>query len=198
MKPVNIKKKYDIAYCIFVGVAFIVVIIWQIFHLPLPSWLLTDLPLTDSSFVILQIQVTIAVLPLAIIALITGMSKDTLYGVPVLKYVLRLRPVLLTYNSVAILQMFMIIIAFVSTSYQWYKVHLLEPTREEILAKNKPNENGTYSYIITNDLKGDFTEDELVTFIQNRFVNLKITCDFTYGFSSEQIGYGIIRQFPQD
>ena len=43
MKPVNIKKKYDIAYCIFVGVAFIVVIIWQIFHLPLPSWLLTDL-----------------------------------------------------------------------------------------------------------------------------------------------------------
>ena len=72
MKPVNIKKKYDIAYCIFVGVAFIVVIIWQIFHLPLPSWLLTDLPLTDSSFVILQIQVTIAVLPLAIIALITG------------------------------------------------------------------------------------------------------------------------------
>jgi len=78
------------------------------------------------------------------------------------------------------------------------KVHLLEPTREEILAKNKPNENGTYSYIITNDLKGDFTEDELVTFIQNRFVNLKITCDFTYGFSSEQIGYGIIRQLPQD
>ena len=126
MKPVNIKKKYDIAYCIFVGVAFIVVIIWQIFHLPLPSWLLTDLPLTDSSFVILQIQVTIAVLPLAIIALITGMSKDTLYGVPVLKYVLRLRPVLLTYNSVAILQMFMIIIAFVSTSYQWY--NLLELT----------------------------------------------------------------------
>ena len=126
MKPVNIKKKYDIAYCFFVGVAFIVVIIWQIFHLPLPSWLLTDLPLTDSSFVILQIQVTIAVLPLAIIALITGMSKDTLYGVPVLKYVLRLRPVLLTYNSVAILQMFMIIIAFVSTSYQWY--NLLELT----------------------------------------------------------------------
>lgn len=80
MKPVNIKKKYDIAYCIFVGVAFIVVIIWQIFHLPLPSWLLTDLPLTDSSFVILQIQVTIAVLPLAIIALITGMSKDNYYG----------------------------------------------------------------------------------------------------------------------
>lgn len=75
---------------------------------------------------ILQIQVTIAVLPLAIIALITGMSKDTLYGVPVLKYVLRLRPVLLTYNSVSILQMFMIIIAFVSTSYQWY--NLLELT----------------------------------------------------------------------
>lgn len=126
MKSVNTKKKYDIAYCVFVGLAFITVIIWQIFHLPLPSWLLTDLPLTDSSFVILQIQVTIAVLPLAIIALITGMSKDTLYGVPVLKYVLRLRPVLLTYNSIAILQMFMIIIAFVSTSYQWY--NLLELT----------------------------------------------------------------------
>lgn len=78
------------------------------------------------------------------------------------------------------------------------KVHLLEPTREEILAQNKPNENGTYSYVITNDLKGDFTEDEFVTFIQNRFVNLKITCDFTYGFSSEQIGFGIILQFPLD
>ena len=126
MKSVNTKKKYDIAYCVFVGLAFITVIIWQIFHLPLPSWLLTNLPLTDSSFVILQIQVTIAVLPLAIIALITGMSKDTLYGVPVLKYVLRLRPVLLTYNSIAILQMFMIIIAFASTSYQWY--NLLELT----------------------------------------------------------------------
>ena len=126
MKSVNTKKKYDIAYCVFVGLAFITVIIWPIFRRPLPPWLLTDLPLTDSSFVILQIQVTIAVLPLAIIALITGMSKDTLYGVPVLKYVLRLRPVLLTYNSVAILQMFMIIIAFVSTSYQWY--NLLELT----------------------------------------------------------------------
>ena len=108
MKSVNTKKKYDIAYCVFVGLAFITVIIWPIFRRPLPPWLLTDLPLTDSSFVILQIQVTIAVLPLAIIALITGMSKDTLYGVPVLKYVLRLRPVLLTYNSVSILQMFMI------------------------------------------------------------------------------------------
>ena len=60
------------------------------------------------------------------------------------------------------------------------------------------NTKKKYSYVITNDLKGDFTEDEFVTFIQNRFVNLKITCDFTYGFSSEQIGYGIIRQFPQD
>ena len=70
MKSVNTKKKYDIAYCVFVGLAFITVIIWQIFRLPLSSWLLTDLPLTDSSFVILQIQVTIAVLPLAIIALI--------------------------------------------------------------------------------------------------------------------------------
>ena len=68
----------------------------------------------------------------------------------------------------------------------------------DILAQNKPNENGTYSYVITNDLKGDFTEDEFVTFIQNRFVNLKITCDFTYGFSSEQIGFGIILQFPLD
>lgn len=126
MKSVSVRKKCDLAYCVFVGLAFITVIIWQIFHLPLPPWLLTDLPLTDSSFVILQIQVTIAVLPLAIIALITGMSKDTLYGVPVLKYVLRLRPVFLTYNSIAILQMFMIIIAFVSTSYQWY--NLLELT----------------------------------------------------------------------
>ena len=52
--------------------------------------------------------------------------QGTLYGVPVLKYVLRLRPVFLTYNSIAILQMFMIIIAFVSTSYQWY--NLLELT----------------------------------------------------------------------
>ena len=41
-------------------------------------------------------------------------------------------------------------------------------------------------------------EHELVTFLQNRLVNLKITCDFTCGFSSEQIGYGIILQFPQD
>lgn len=78
MKPVNIKKKYDIAYCIFVGVAFIVVIIWQIFHLPLPSWLLTDLPLTDSSFVILQIQVTIAVLPLAIYGHLDTSRKQSL------------------------------------------------------------------------------------------------------------------------
>lgn len=78
------------------------------------------------------------------------------------------------------------------------KVHLLEPTREDILAEKKPNENGTYSHVITNNLEGNFTEDELVTFLQNRLVNLKITCDFTCGFSSEQIGYGIILQFPQD
>ena len=59
MKSVSVRKKCDLAYCVFVGLAFITVIIWQIFHLPLPPWLLTDLPLTDSSFVILQIQVTI-------------------------------------------------------------------------------------------------------------------------------------------
>ena len=76
------------------------------------------------------------------------------------------------------------------------KVHLLKPTREDILAEKKPNENGTYSHVITNNLEGNFTEDELVTFLQNRLVNLKITCDFTCGFSSEQIGYGIILQFP--
>ena len=54
MKSVNTKKKYDIAYCVFVGLAFITVIIWPIFRRPLPPWLLTDLPLTDSSFVILS------------------------------------------------------------------------------------------------------------------------------------------------
>lgn len=78
------------------------------------------------------------------------------------------------------------------------KIHLQEPTQEEILSKFKPNEKGIYSYYITNNLIGDFAEEEFVSFIQNRTVNLKITCDFTYGFSSEQIGYGINIQFPQD
>ena len=72
------------------------------------------------------------------------------------------------------------------------KVELRDISREEILTENVPDENGIYSYKITNDLIGYFTEDELVEFLQNRLVKLEITCDLTYGFSSEYIGYGVI------
>ena len=120
MKTIKEKRTFETFYCVSVIIAFICVSIWTVFHLPLPRWLVTDLSLSDSSFVILQIQVTIAVLPLAIIALITGISKDTLYGVSVIKYVMYLRPVFLTYRRVATIQMLLIIIAFACTSYQWY------------------------------------------------------------------------------
>ena len=120
MKNANKKKHFDIAYCIFVAMAFAAVTIWEIFNLPLPQWLITKLSLSDSSFVILQIQVTIAVLPLAIIALITGISKDSLYGVPVIKYAMYLRPVLLNYRRIAIIQMFVIIASFICTSFEMY------------------------------------------------------------------------------
>lgn len=114
------KRRFDIVYCLFVALALTAVTVWEIFDLPLPQWLITNLSLPEISFVMLQIQVTIAVLPLAIIALITGISKDSLYGVSVIKYVMYLRPVLLSYRRVAIIQMFMIVASFVCTSYEWY------------------------------------------------------------------------------
>lgn len=78
------------------------------------------------------------------------------------------------------------------------KVRLQTVTREEILAGETPNENGAYSYVITNNLIGYFTENELVAFIQNRMIKLEVTCDLTYGFSSKCIGYGIILQRTQE
>ena len=74
------------------------------------------------------------------------------------------------------------------------EVHLQEIPREEILEGKTPDEMGIYPYVITNNLMGYFTEDELVTFLQKRMMKLKVTCDLTYGFSSECIGYGIILQ----
>lgn len=65
MKSANRRKIVDIIYCIFVTVAFIAVSLRTALRLPLPQCLITDLPLSEFSFVILQIQVTIAVLPLA-------------------------------------------------------------------------------------------------------------------------------------
>jgi len=120
MESARKKRKFDIAYCRFAAVALITVTVWEIFDFPLPPWLITDLSLSESSFVMLQIQATIAVLPLAVIALITGISKDSLYGVPVIKYAMYLRPVLLSYRRVAIIQMLMIVASFVCTSYEWY------------------------------------------------------------------------------
>ncbi len=120
MKDANKKKIFDILYCVVMIIAAVAVSALEFFDWPLPQWLITKLPLTDSLFVMLQIQVTIAVLPLAIIALITGISKDSLYGVPVIKYAMYLRPVLLKYRRVAIIQMLMIIVSFIFTSFELY------------------------------------------------------------------------------
>lgn len=81
MESIKKKKAFNVVYCVFVALIFIAVTLVQIINVELPKWLITNLYLAESSFVILQIQVTIAILPLAIIALITGIAKDTLYGV---------------------------------------------------------------------------------------------------------------------
>ena len=124
MKSIDQKRMFDKKYCTAVIAAFIVVTIWEVFDLPLPLWIITKLSLTDSLLAVLQIQVTIALLPLTIIALITGISKDSLYGVPILKYVMHLRPVLLKYRNIVFIQIILIIVSFIFTSLEMYN-HLV-------------------------------------------------------------------------
>lgn len=120
MKSAKKKKIFDIIYCIVAAISLITVTAQEIFDWTLPQWLISKLQLTDISLVMLQIQVTIAILPLSIIALITGISKDSLYGVPVIKYAMYLRPVILSYRRIAIIQMLMIVASFIFTSFQMY------------------------------------------------------------------------------
>lgn len=120
MENIKKKKRFDITYCSFVALIFLGVTLVQTFNFTLPKWLLTKLPLVESSFVMVQVQAAIAILPLAIIALITGIMKDTLYGVPVIKYVMYLRPVILTYRRVAVAQILLVIISFICMNYGWY------------------------------------------------------------------------------
>lgn len=77
-------------------------------------------------------------------------------------------------------------------------VNLRQYSREELLQEIEkdypPNQNGTYTHIIANKLTGDFTEEELIEFLQHKFISLEITIDMQYGLSADKIGYSITRQ----
>ena len=90
------RKVFDFVYCGIVTVLAIAICIIERSGIALPEWAITYLNLEDASYVIMEMQLAVAVLPLAIIALITGIMKDTAYGIPVMKYVMHMRPVILT------------------------------------------------------------------------------------------------------
>ena len=77
-------------------------------------------------------------------------------------------------------------------------VNLRQYSREELLQEIEkdypPNQNGTYTHIIANKLTGDFTEEELIEFLQHKFISLEI--DMQYGLLADKIGYSITRQLP--
>ena len=79
-------------------------------------------------------------------------------------------------------------------------VNLRQYSREELLQEIEkdypPNQNGTYTHIIANKLTGDFTEEELIEFLQHKFISLEITIDMQYGLLADKIGYSITRQLP--
>lgn len=89
-------------------------------NVKLPSWIITKLDIEESSYVIMQIQASLAVLPLAIIALITGIMKDRAYGISVMKYIMSLRPIFLNYKRLAIFQTINIVLSYISMTFGFY------------------------------------------------------------------------------
>lgn len=116
-------KKYNNFEIIYILSAIIVLlIVISVEHglIELPSWAITKNNIIESSSMIFQVQVSIATFTLAILALITGSIKDTLYGVPVIKYVMSIKSSILKYNHIMVVQMILIVVSFLLVSYQKY------------------------------------------------------------------------------
>ena len=120
LKNIQHRRLFDIIYCVVCILTLIVVTILTICNISLPDFLVSRLPAEDTLYVMFQVQVSIAVLPLAIIALITGIMKETIYGVSLIRYVMYSRPIVLTYRRIAITQIGLIIVSFLFMSYQLY------------------------------------------------------------------------------
>lgn len=114
------RKVFDCVYCGIIVLLTIVISIIEYSEISLPAWTLTYLNLEEASYVIMEMQLAVAVLPLAIIALITGIMKDTAYGVPVMKYVMHMRPVILSYPRLSFAQIIISAISFCCMSFGWY------------------------------------------------------------------------------
>ena len=85
LKNIQHRRLFDIIYCVVCILTLIVVTILTICNISLPDFLVSRLPAEDTLYVMFQVQVSIAVLPLAIIALITGIMKETIYGVSLIQ-----------------------------------------------------------------------------------------------------------------
>ena len=120
LKNIQHRRLFDIIYCVVCILTLIVITILTICNISLPDFLVSRLPAEDTLYVMFQVQVSIAVLPLAIIALITGIMKETIYGVSLIQYVMYSRPIVLTYRRIAIMQIGLIMVSFLFMSYQLY------------------------------------------------------------------------------
>ena len=120
LKNIQHRRLFDIIYCVVCILTLIVITILTICNISLPDFLVSRLPAEDTLYVMFQVQVSIAVLPLAIIALITGIMKETIYGVSLIQYVMYSRPIVLTYRRIAITQIGLIMVSFLFMSYQLY------------------------------------------------------------------------------
>lgn len=112
----------DGLYCAIVALVFCITVLVDFANLPLPSWCMTVLDTEESVYSIMDFQLTLAVLPLAIIALVTGIMKDTLYGVSIMKYIMYMRPIILRFPLLSFAQIGLSIAAFLCMNYAWYNL----------------------------------------------------------------------------
>ena len=112
----------DGIYCAIVALVFCITVLVDFGGLSLPSWCMTVLDTDESVYSIMDYQLTLAVLPLAIIALVTGIMKDTLYGVSIMKYIMYMRPIILRFPLLSFTQIGLSIAAFLCMNYAWYNL----------------------------------------------------------------------------
>lgn len=114
------RKAFESFYLLIAGIILFIVVLVENSVIALPFWVITKNDVVESSFMIFQVQVAVATFTLAILALITGSIKDNIYGVPVVKYAMRIRPCFLTYRNIMLVQMVLIAVSFVLVNYQQY------------------------------------------------------------------------------
>ncbi|WP_371381435.1 hypothetical protein [Sporomusa aerivorans] len=112
------RKVFECGILFLISVSYVIALLYDndIFD---PFVLLSN-NIEDQMNTIFQVQASVATLGIALISLLAGSYKETIYGVPVSRFIMHIRPYILKHRNIILFELFLILISYISIIFNYY------------------------------------------------------------------------------